>query len=99
MADEEKAKIVEKLLPQYEYILSHTCHYSFEFFIQDLFLPYFDQSKIDKNMERFLDTVIQLTKYDHYYFGHFHSDSDIKPYKATMLFHQPLELGKYYSDL
>lgn len=79
-----------------DYILAHTCPRSFEPFIQDLFLPAIDQSKVDKSMEMFLDTIIDLVEYDRFYFGHYHDNRDISTYKGTMIFDQPLELGDFY---
>ena len=97
--DNEKANIITNLAKEYDYIFAHTCPYSWEFMIQDLFTSSTNQNSIDKTMEKFLDTVTQLTTYQHFYFGHFHDNRDLKMFNATMLFHQPLELGKFYSDL
>lgn len=80
----------------FDLILSHTCPYSWEKYINNLFIGGFDQSKIDKTMEKFLDEIIsEVDSYKHWYFGHFHGDRDIPEVKATMLYKKIIPLGEY----
>lgn len=97
LSDLERADILNNLKPHYDIILSHTCPYSWQTYISDLFLSQVDQSLVDSTMEQFLDQVVQLTTWDRYYFGHYHDDRDI-PTKATMLFHEGIPFGKSYSS-
>lgn len=73
LVDEHKFEI--------DYIISHTCPFSLQPYIEDLFLSMIDQDSVDKTMEKFLDEVkIKLgcnINY-HWYFGHFHADRNIK---------------------
>lgn len=55
-----------------DFILSHTCPKSFE--PTDLFLPFIDQSKVDKSMEIWLDEIKDIVNWKIYLFGHFHKD-------------------------
>ena len=81
----------------YDYVLSHTCPAGWLPHIQDLFLSQLDQGKIDKTMENYLQYVASNIHWDHWYFGHYHDDRDISSYKATMMFHQELNLGDSYN--
>jgi len=83
----------------FDLILSHSCPFSWEKYINDLFLGGLDQSKIDKSTEKFLDEIINKIKsYNHWYFGHFHDDRDIPEVKATMLYKKIIPLGKYIKE-
>ena len=54
LSKEEKEKILEKVKGQhFDIVLSHTCPKKYE--PTEVFLPWLDQSKIDKRMECFLD--------------------------------------------
>lgn len=77
----------------FDYILAHTCPFSWESQINDLFMSDLDQSKIDKSTEKFLDQIINFVEYKHFYFGHFHDDRDITDKNATMLFKTIVPLG------
>lgn len=77
-----------------DYIFAHTCPSMFEPYICDLFLRGLDQSKIDKTTENYLNTIINMVKYERFYFGHYHDNRNIIPYKATMLFDNVIELGE-----
>ena len=89
----EKAAILYELEPHYDIILSHTCPYHWQYDIKDLFLNTVDESKIDNSMEKFLDEVASRTKWDRYYFGHYHDDRDIPMHNATMLFNTAIPFG------
>ncbi|MCC8068808.1 MAG: metallophosphoesterase [Ruminococcus sp.] len=90
MTDLEKENILNNLKPHYDYIFAHTCPRVFEPFIDDLFLSFLDQSQIDKSMENWLNIIINNTTYERFYFGHYHDDRDINPYKATMIYRKPI---------
>jgi len=77
----------------FDYILAHTCPLSWEPQINDLFMSDLDQSRIDKSTEKFLDQIISVVDYKHFYFGHFHDDRDITDKNATMLFKTIVPLG------
>lgn len=93
MSQQEKENIEYRLKSHYDYIFAHTCSFGMLPFISDLFISNLEQSKIDKSMERWIETIVQKTTYDRFYFGHYHADRDIDSYKATMLFKQGIELG------
>ena len=97
LTEDEYNKIMANLKPHYDYIFAHTCPYSWQPQIKDLFLSFLDQSKIDKTMEKYLDTIVEKTDYKHFYFGHYHADRDVNP-KATMVYHTALPLGMSYTE-
>lgn len=91
-SDEIKA-FVEKQLEErdwkVDYILSHTCP---EYMMPtDLFLRGLDQSKVDRTTESWLETIAKKTKFDKWYFGHFHANRKYMNYE--MLYHEIKELG------
>lgn len=53
-------------------ILSHTCPRSVEPI--ECYLPTIDQSGIDKGMEDFLQTIVDMASYNKLYCGHWHTD-------------------------
>lgn len=80
----------------FDLILSHTCPFSWEKYIKDLFISDIEQNNVDKSMEKFLDEILIETEYyGHWYFGHFHDDRDILGTKATMLYKKIIPLGEY----
>lgn len=98
---EEERKIgleLAKKNPEVDYILAHTCPRVFEPFIQDLFLIQIDQSKADKTTENYLNNIIELCHYKRFYFGHYHDNRNIEPYKATMIFHDAIPFGKKFGQ-
>ena len=80
-----------------DYIFAHTCPYSWEHYLKDLFLDFIDQNAVDKTTEKFLQNLIYapggIEEYEHFYFGHFHDDRDLPDVKATMLYHKVIPLG------
>ena len=82
----------------FDYILAHTCPYSWEPYINDLFLSGINQNQIDKTTEKFLDNILDDCSYKHFYFGHFHDDRDIPEVKATMLYKKFIPLGEYINE-
>lgn len=70
---EEMAEIAKRVQGKhFDLILTHTCPISIEPI--DLFLPMIDQSKVDKSMERFLETIKNRCYFDVWLAGHFHTD-------------------------
>lgn len=53
-------------------VISHTCPLMFE--PTDLFLPFIDQSQVDKTMERYLAEVEVKLGYKRWAWGHYHDD-------------------------
>lgn len=74
--DEVKEKIL-KLVEnkKIDVILSHTCPFKYE--PTEMFLPFVDQSNVDRSTEMFLDKVEEKVKYKKWYCGHFHTDKEV----------------------
>lgn len=91
MTDETMDRIRElvKKTNKFDYVLSHTCPLKFE--PSHLFLRGVDQSKVDKRMERFLDEIEESITYDHWLFGHYHSDEMIND-KVQLMFNSFIEV-------
>lgn len=69
----EMQAISDKVRGQkFDFVFSHTCPLSWE--PTDLFLRGIDQSKVDKSMETWLDTLKEEIDYDVWLFGHYHAD-------------------------
>ena len=63
----------------FDFILSHTCPYSWQPF--DLFLSSVDQSTVDNSMERWMDTLKEEISWNYaWLFGHFHDDRIVRPH-------------------
>lgn len=63
----------------FDFILSHTCPYSWQPF--DLFLHSVDQSTVDNTMERWMDTLKEEVHWKYaWVFGHFHEDRIVRPH-------------------
>lgn len=56
-------------------VLSHTCPLRYE--PVEVFLPFIDQSKVDKSTEEWLDSIEQRLTYDKWYCGHYHTEKVI----------------------
>ena len=70
---DERTQILNKVCGQhFDVVLSHTCPLDWEPI--DLFLPFIDQSTVDKRMECFLNKVKECITFDKYFFGHYHAD-------------------------
>lgn len=70
---DEKETIFEKVKGRhFDVVLTHTCPDEWEPI--DLFLPYIDQSKVDKRMEFFLKVIKNNITFDLWCFGHYHAD-------------------------
>ena len=70
---------------RYDFILSHTCPYSW--MPKDLFLPMIDQSKVDNSMENFLEEIEKKVWYYQWLFGHYHDDRLVRP-GVEMFYHR-----------
>lgn len=69
----EMQAISDKVRGQkFDFVFSHTCPLSWE--PTDLFLRGIDQSKVDKSMETWLDTLKEEIDYRVWLFGHYHAD-------------------------
>ena len=87
----EIIKYVEKQITKqrkFDIVLSHTCPIETE--PRHMFLPFIDQSKVDKMTERFLQRVADWIEFDAWYFGHFHGRWDNGKYH--MLFEDYVEV-------
>lgn len=73
----------------FDYILSHTCPYDTR--PTHLFLSSIDQSKVDNNMEKWMQRVADNISFDKWYFGHFHDNWQNDNY--IMLYTEVLQLG------
>lgn len=56
-------------------IISHTCPEKYE--PKHLFLPFVDQSTVDKRTEKFLDWVEENIEYKQWYLGHYHANEQL----------------------
>ena len=78
LTQEEMEAIGEKVLGKhYDFVLSHTCPYSWE--PTDLFLNGIDQSQVDKSMEIWMDALKNCIDWRIWLFGHFHADRVERP--------------------
>lgn len=93
LTDNEKANIIKKLdeFNRYDYIFSHTCPISME--PVDTFLPFVDQSTVNKSMEEFLEQVKNKVEYQKWYCGHWHINRTVDKFK--FLFDDILMLGEF----
>lgn len=84
-------KYVEKQINKqrrFDIVLTHTCPIKTE--PRHMFLPFIDQSKVDKTTELFLQRVADWIIFDSWYFGHFHGHWDNGKYH--MLFEDYVEI-------
>lgn len=87
----EIVKYIEKQITKqrhFDIVLSHTCPIKTE--PRHMFLPFIDQSKVDKTTELFLQRVADWITFDNWYFGHFHGHWDNGKYH--MLFEDYVEV-------
>ena len=76
---EEMAEIeMEHSGKHFDFVLSHTCPYSWQPF--DLFLQGIDQSTVDNSMELWMEKFQHKITYDVWLFGHFHDDRLVRPH-------------------
>ncbi|MBR6617379.1 MAG: metallophosphoesterase [Oscillospiraceae bacterium] len=74
---EEIKKKVESVLSEkkVDIILSHTCPLKYE--PVEVFLPFINQSMVDKTTEQWLDKIEETTEYAKWYCGHYHTTKKI----------------------
>ena len=78
LTQKEMEAIGEKVLfKHYDFVLSHTCPYSWE--PTDLFLNGIDQSQVDKSMEIWMDALKNCIDWSVWCFGHYHADRVERP--------------------
>ena len=74
--EDEMNKIFKKVKNKhFDIVLSHTCPFKYE--PVEVFMAGFDQSKVDKKMEHFLDKIEENIEYNKWYCGHFHTEKQI----------------------
>lgn len=75
-SDDIKQKVESVLLENsVDVILSHTCPLKYE--PVEVFLPFVDQSKVDKSTEQWLDKIDDTTEYSKWYCGHYHTSKKV----------------------
>lgn len=67
---------------KFDFILSHTCPYSWQ--PTDLFLGCIDQSTVDNSMELWMDELKDTFNWNIWLFGHFHADRVERPHVEQM---------------
>ncbi len=77
---------------KHDIILSHTCPEKYT--PVEVFLPGIDQKKVDKSMEKWLDTIEDRLDYNKWYCGHWHTDKSID--KMEFMFEDIVEFGGYH---
>ena len=71
--NKEIVKYIEKQITKqrhFDIVLTHTCPIKTE--PRHMFLPFIDQSKVDKTTELLLQRIADWITFDSWYFGHFH---------------------------
>ena len=89
--NKEIVKYIEKQITKQRYfdiVLTHTCPIKTE--PRHMFLPFIDQSKVDKTTELLLQRIADWITFDNWYFGHFHGHWDNGKYH--MLFEDYVEV-------
>lgn len=97
----EKERIYQNVEGQhFDIVLTHTCPLKYE--PREVFLPFVDQTSVDKSMEQFLDRVEENIDYDKWYCGHYHTEKaldkiefmfkDIKEFSKKI--EKPFSLGR-----
>ena len=82
----ERQTLQEKLGGRYfDVVLSHTCPYSWR--PTDLFLKGVNQSTVDNTMELWMDELKDTFIWDHWLFGHYHTDRLERPNVLQMFEH------------
>ena len=87
----EIVKYIEKQITKqrhFDIVLTHTCPIKTE--PRHMFLPFIDQSKVDKTTELLLQRIADWITFDSWYFGHFHGRWDNGKYH--MLFEDYVEV-------
>lgn len=76
-SEETKSKVLEMIKNNLnvDVVLTHTCPY--KYLPYEVFLQGIDQSKVDQDTEKFLDTVENRLHYKKWYCGHYHTEKVI----------------------
>ena len=82
--------VLEKRNWQVDIVLSHTCPLRYE--PTEVFLPFIDQSKVDKSTESWLGQIESRLRYQRWYCGHYHVTKQIDDLR--FLFEDYLMLGE-----
>ena len=69
----------------FDIVLTHTCPYKYE--PREVFMKGLDQSKVDKSMEIWLNSLKDEIKWTIWLFGHYHDDRKIN-LGVEMLFYE-----------
>ena len=86
LSTKEMSLIEEKCRgKKYDFVFTHTCPLAWE--PTDLFLDCVDQSKVDKSMEIWLNSLKDEIKWTIWLFGHYHDDRKIN-FGVEMLFYE-----------
>lgn len=89
--NKEIVKYIEKQITKqrhFDIVLTHTCPIKTE--PRHMFLPFIDQSKVDKTTGLLLQRIADWITFDNWYFGHFHGHWDNGKYH--MLFEDYVEV-------
>ena len=94
LSKEERVEIMNtaKELKHVDYVFTHTCPSSY--IPTDMFLPYVDQSGVDRSMEDFLEDITICLTFDKLYCGHWHTDRIVDD--VRFLYHNIIKLGEMY---
>lgn len=90
ISEEDKIKVEEtiKRVKKVDYILSHTCPFSYE--PTEVFLSGIDQSTVDHSQEIWLDGIKDRVEYKKLFCGHFHTSKVVD--KIHFLYNDIIEL-------
>jgi 3-oxoacid CoA-transferase subunit A len=90
--EQEKQLTIENCVKHdytFDYVLTHTVPLKYE--PKEVFLPFVDQSKVDKSTEIWLDKLENNLNYKKWYAGHYHIDKKVD--KLHLLYNDIVELG------
>lgn len=89
LTHDEMTTIAKGLIGQkVDFVFTHTCPISWEPY--DLFIGGIDQSKVDKSMEVWMDSIKDTFQWNIWCFGHYHADRIERPHVEQ--FYQEYEL-------
>ena len=89
LSEEERADIEDKLMPYYDIVLTHTVPIQWE--PVECFLPFIDQSTVDKTTENWLSHIEEKIAYEKWFAGHYHVDKIVDE-KVRLMFNDIIEL-------
>lgn len=76
--DETKQTVearLENIKWKVDVVLTHTCPLKYE--PTEVFLPFIDQSRVDKSTEEWLDRIESQLSYQRWYCGHYHTEKRV----------------------